>query len=265
MGWLARLREQQAAGRAEAAKEKAEKAKPVETSETGDAVKLAKRRENAAAHAYPHYRVLVTVLLCSMGINMVLGTALMWSFPRMRVEPMFLHVYDYGTKVYDVEPLRGSAYTRSNAVLENIAQNYVKHRHEVLELPGVMTERWTERTRFVGAHSAGRVWDKFQEEAKQVLEAIRRQPFRRIINIQNIRRLKDGIWQYAIDFEAVESKGELRASEERKREYTATLTLRQGDYGPKGPTVGQARINAWGIYVWEYDVRPRAANKAAGG
>ena len=233
-----------------------------EPTETGDAIAFAERTENAAHHAYPHYRVLVSVLLCSMGINMVLGSALMWSFPRMRVEPMFLHVYDYGQKVYDVEPLRGSNYSRSQAVIENIAQNYVKHRHEVLELPGIMTERWSDRHRFVGAHSTNAVWTRFQREAAPVLEAIRQRPFRRIVNIESIRRLSDDIWQYAVLFEAVESKGELEASQARSTRYEATIRLRQGNYGEEGPTVRDARINAWGVYISEYDVRKVTENKS---
>lgn len=221
----------------------------------GTAVTQQYRTENAAAQAYPIYRVLVAAFLCSMGVNMILASCLLWLMPQSRVVPYFLQVEGAGRAVYNVEPLEGSSYARSDAVVEGLVQSYVIQRHQVIEVPTLMRERWTNRRAFLGAHSANTIWDTFQKEAAPLLKSMETQPYRRIIDVEDIRRVDRKRWIYEVRFLTRDSLGQLAASDERVNRWIATVAVRQANYGGQGPSVAVARINPYGLVVTEYSLR----------
>ena len=235
---------------------KAEKGLPDERDATpaGAAVRLEPRAENRAEHAYPAYRLLVALVLIEGAAVLGLTASITVMMPLKKIEPYFLQLAEAGKQVWVIEPLRGSSYRRADAVFESIAQSYVRLRHEVIEIPYWMAERWSNRRDFIGAHSATRVWDQFQTQVGGLLTQMRERPYRRKVKIERITRARGDGWRYTVVFETSDSLGSIEQSEAVTRRFESLIELRQGNYGEK-PSINFARVNPFGIFVVGYDVR----------
>ena len=226
-----------------------------EATPAGTAARLEARNENLAEHAYPAYRLLVALVLLLTAAVLGLSATITAMMPLKTIEPMFLQVVGAGERAFAIEPLRGSSYRRADAIFENIAKTYVTRRHEVIEIPYWMEQRWGSEHDYIGSHSSSQIWETFKRDAGPLLEEMRETPYRRTVKVESVTRRRIAGWNYLVVFETTDSLGAHQHSEVLARRFEARIELRQGNYGAR-PNVDFARLNPFGIFVTGYDVRP---------
>ena len=212
---------------------------------------------NHERHTYRTLRILMAVLFFSLAINAGLTTALLWLFPLRSVVPYILQVHPHGRQVIDLQPLQGASVPRAEVIVEGVVGRYVEEWHTVFEWPDEMQRRWMHDKSYLASHTEYTLYQEFKKAHALELENIRRTPYRRDVEIIDLRRLSREHWRYEVDIDLLDSRGSIEQSTVNRSHWTVTLEVKQLVYGEDGPTIEQARRNPFGLYVTRYVLRER--------
>ena len=139
-------------------------------------------------------------------------------------------------------------------MLVDVVRTYVRLRHEVVEIPYWMAERWADRGGYIGAHSTSPVWAAFTAHVGLELDAMRAVPYRRTVTVDRVQRVSGRGCRYVAQFSIHDSPaaGAAPGSESRHR-FEARLQLHHG-IRAQAPDPRRAPTNPFGIFVAAYDV-----------
>ena len=212
---------------------------------------------NHDRHAYPTLRILVAALFLSFALNIALAGVLIWLIPLRTVVPYILQVHPHGRQVIDLQPLHGAAVPRAKVIVEGVVGRYVEEWHTVFEWPDEMHRRWMHEKSYLASHTEHTLYQEFKKAHTLELENIRRTPYRREVEIVDMRRLSHDDWRYEVDIDLIDSRGSIQQSTVNRSHWTVTLEVRRLVYDEDGPTIEQARRNPFGLYVTRYVLRDR--------
>lgn len=232
-------------------------APPEPATPAGDAAELLNANENRARHEYPVLRLLATVICLSMALNVALAGALVWMFPLQRVDPWILQVHPHGRMVVDLQPLTGANLPTAIVVLEGIIERYVIEREEVIEIADEMQRRWTHPYSYIATHTERGLFEAFKKTALERLNTFARQPYRSIVEIEDIIRVSANAWTWRVLFTVTSSLGSVQRSTEDMSYWEATIRMQRSSRVLKERNVWEARRNPFGFYVVGYDLRPQ--------